>query len=64
MNKYLRKQKHKRYVSAYLRDIRWEIINTVISSSHTGFHNGVDTHLENLGTLVRKYERRKRLLKF
>ena len=64
MKKYLRKQKHKRHVNKYLRDIRWEIVNTVISSAHTGFHNGVDTHLENLGMLVRKYERRKRLLQF
>lgn len=53
-----------RYVNRYLEDIRWEIINTVIVSSETGFHNGIDKHLENLGMLVRKYERRRRLLKF
>lgn len=61
---YLRKRKHVSYTSKYICDLRWEIINTVTSSAHTGFHNGVDKHLENLGLLIRKYERRKRLLKF
>jgi hypothetical protein len=64
MKDYLRKRKHLRYVNRYLEDIRWEIINTVLVSSETGFHNGIDKHLENLGMLVRKYERRRRLLKF
>jgi|DEB0MinimDraft_4_1074332.scaffolds.fasta_scaffold05304_12 hypothetical protein len=63
MKNYLRKLRHKRYVNAYLNDVRWEIINTVVSSSHTGFNEATDTHLENLGFLVRKYERRRRWLK-
>lgn len=60
----IRKRRHKNYVETYIRDLRWEIINTVVSSSATGFHNGVDVHLESCGNLIRKYERRKRLLKF
>lgn len=64
MKKYLRKRKHIRYTKRYVSDIHWEIINTVVSSSVTGFHNGTDIHLENLGNLIRKYERRLRLLKF
>jgi len=64
MKKYLRKIRHMRYVNLYLADIRWEIINTVVASSHTGFHNAIDEHLQNLGLLLRKYERRRRLLKF
>lgn len=64
MRKYLRKQRHLRYTNKYLAELRWEIINTVTSSAHTGFHNGVDIHLENLGMLIRKYERRRRLLRF
>lgn len=61
---YLRKKRHIRYTERYLSDIRWDIINTVTSSALTGFNEGTDKHLESLGKLIRKYERRKRLLKF
>jgi len=64
IKKYLRKRRHIHYTSIYIRDLRWEIINTVTSSAHTGFNEGTDKHLQNLGQLIRKYERRKRLLKF
>ncbi len=64
MKKYLRKLRHLRYTKRYISDLHWEIINTVVSASATGFHNGVDNHLDNLGGLIRKYERRLRLLKF
>ena len=60
MKKYLRKMRHLRYTNTYLSDLHWEIINTVVSSAHTGFTEGADKHLENLGLLVRKYERRRR----
>lgn len=61
---WIRKRKHMAYLRAFITDIRWEIINTVISSSHTGFNQGTAEHLANLGLLVRKYERRRRLLRF
>ena len=61
---YLRKKRHLRYVNKYLSDTRWEIINTVISASATEYNIKVVNHLENLGQLVRKYERRKMWLKF
>jgi len=64
MKQYLRKRKHYRYVNRYLNDIRWEIINTVISASATEYNPAVTNHLDNLGCLVRKYERRRRWLKF
>jgi hypothetical protein len=64
MKKYLRKIAHKRFVNRYLNDIRWEIINTVIAASATEYNEYVTTHLENLGRLVRKYERRRRWLRF
>ncbi len=64
MKKYLRKLRHKRYTKRYIVELHWEIINTVISASATGFHNGVEKHLDNRGCLIRKYERRLRLLKF
>lgn len=53
-----------RFINRYLADLRWEIINTVIASAHTGFTGLTDKHLENLGLLIRKYERRRRWLKF
>lgn len=61
---FFRKQRHKRYVERYLSDLRWDCINTVVSASATGFHNGTDQHLDAIGCLIRKYERRIRLLKF
>lgn len=64
MKKYLRKIAHKRFVNRYLNDIRWEIINTVIAASATEYNEYVTTHLDNLGRLVRKYERRRRWLRF
>ena len=53
-----------RYVNSYLNSIRWEIINTVITASATEYNYAVTKHLDNLGGLIRKYERRRRWLKF
>lgn len=64
LKKYLRKRLHLRYVNNYLSDTRWEIVNTVIAASATEYNIKVVNHLENLGQLVRKYERRRRWLKF
>lgn len=64
MKKVIRKHKHLRYVNKYLADIRWEIINTVIAASATEYNDSVTRHLDNLGGLVRKYERRRRWLTF
>jgi len=64
LRKYFRKRLHIRYVNKYLSDTRWEIINTVIAASATEYNTSVENHLENLGNLIRKYERRRRWLKF
>jgi len=64
IQKYLRKKKHIKYVDLYLSDTRWEIVNTVIAASSTEYNYAVQRHLDNLGQLVRKYERRRRWLKF
>lgn len=64
IKKYFRKQKHKRYVRTMLNDLRWDIVNTTIVGSATGWSEGVSKHLENNGYLIRKYERRLRWLKF
>ena len=64
IKKYLRKKRHLRYVNFYLLDVRWEIINTVVAASAFEYNEKVTKHLENLGNLIRKYERRRRWLKF
>jgi len=64
IQKYLRKKKHIKYVDLYLSDTRWEIVNTVIAASATEYSPAVTNHLDNLGQLVRKYERRRHWLKF
>jgi len=64
LRKYFRKRLHIRYVNKYLSDTRWEIINTVIAASATEYNTSVENHLKNLGNLIRKYERRRRWLKF
>jgi hypothetical protein len=64
INKFLRKKSHLRYVNKYLSDARWEIINTVIVASATEYNDSVEKHLNNLGSLVRKYERRRTWLRF
>ena len=64
LKKYYRKKVHLRYVNKYLNDTRWEIINTIITASATEYNENVIAHLDNLGKLVRKYERRRRWLRF
>ena len=64
VSNYLRKRRHLRHVNKYLASVRWEIINTVIAASATEYNEKVTKHLENLGGLIRKYERRRRWLKF
>jgi len=64
IKKYFRKQQHKRFVRSLLNDLRWDIVNTTIVASATGWTEGVTNHLENSGYLIRKYERRLKWLKF
>ena len=64
LKKFYRKRLHIRYVNKYLSDTRWEIINTVVAASATEYNSAVQKHLENLGNLIRKYERRRRWLQF
>lgn len=64
MERLIRKRRHIRYVESYLSDVRWEIVNIVISSASHGMMKEESARLESLGSLLKKYERRKRLLKF
>jgi len=62
MDTLIRKRKHIRYVESYLRDVRYEIVNIVVSSNT--IDKDITKRLNSLGSLLKKYERRKRLLKF
>ena len=45
-------------------ELHWDIINTTIVASSTGWTEGVTQHLKNNGLLIRKYERRLKWLRF
>ena len=64
MKNYARKLKHKRFISRYIADLHWDTINTIVAASATEWTNSTTDHLINNGTLIRKYERRRRWLKF
>jgi hypothetical protein len=64
MKNYARKVKHKRFINRYIIDLQWDTINTIVAASATEWTNSTTDHLINNGTLIRKYERRRRWLKF
>lgn len=64
MKKYSRKRKHIRYVRRYINELRWESLNIMLAASATQWNADVTAVLHNNATLIRKYERRKRWLKF
>ena len=60
-----RVKKHKMYVEMYLNVLRFEIINASIQASRSG---GVDSScadkINSKANLIRKYERRKKILSY
>ena len=64
MRNYVRKLKHKRFISRYISDLHWDSINTLVAASATEWTQSTTDHLFNNGVLIRKYERRRRWLKF
>ena len=58
IKKLYRKLQHKKFVRMMIVDLHWDIINTTVVASATGWTDGVTNHLENNGNLIRKYERR------
>ena len=64
MKNYIRKLKHKRFINRYIIDLQWDTINTIVTASATEWTNSTTEHLTNNGDLIRKYERRRRWLKF
>lgn len=64
MKNYLRKQRHKRFINAYINELRWDSLNIMISASATEWTESTTRVLINNSLLIRKYERRNRWLKF
>ena len=65
MKNQIRKMRHRKHVQLFILDLRWEIINlTIAASSVDEMTDKQKVRLINLGNLIRKYERRLRLLKF
>jgi hypothetical protein len=64
MKKIFRKIQHKRFVESYINDLRWESLNTMIVASSTQWNDDVVRLLDNNAKLIRKYERRRRWLRF
>lgn len=60
-----RVRRHKMYVNTYLNILRFEIINASIQASRSG---GVDSscadRINSKAKLIRKYERRKKILDY
>lgn len=64
MKKFVRKQRHKRYVDGYINELRWESLNVMLVASATQWNDDVVGLLDNNARLIRKYERRRRWIKF
>jgi len=58
-----RKRAHKRFVESYINTLRWDIVNTSIESTR-GESPQWDLKVQCCAQLIRKYERRRKLLEF
>jgi hypothetical protein len=64
MKRYIRKYKHISYLQSTIRDLHWEIINTTMQSTNVGWTDNTTKYIVNCATLIRKYERRLKLIKY
>lgn len=64
MKRLIRKYKHLQYVDHYLASLRWRVINQAVNVSKHGESHNTLSELKCCGDLIRKYERRRKLLKF
>ena len=63
MNKLIRKRKHMREVQKYLDMLMIDNVNLSIQASRFGWSEDVQNQLTNSALLIRKYQRRLRLIK-
>ena len=64
MKKLVRKRRHISYLQGNIRDLHWEIINSSLQSTNVGWTEETTAYVVNCATLIRKYERRLKLLKY
>jgi hypothetical protein len=64
MKKILRKRKHISYLQTNIRELHWEIINSSLQSTNVGWTDETTEYVVNCARLIRKYERRLKLLKY
>ena len=60
----IRKAKHLNYLSRTISDLHWEIINVTIQSTNIGWTEGTTSYMINCAQLIKKYERRRLLIKY
>jgi hypothetical protein len=59
----IRKHKHIREVEKYLRMLELDQINLTIQASRFGWNDEIQNQLTNSALLIRKYQRRLRLIR-
>lgn len=64
MKNLFRKQRHIQYVRRYISELHWDSINVILVASATQWNDDVVNLLDNNAKLIRKYERRRRWLRF
>ena len=64
MRNLFRKQRHIQYVRRYISELHWDSINVILVASATQWNDDVVNLLDNNAKLIRKYERRRRWLRF
>ena len=63
MNKLIRKRKHIREVEKYLDMLMIDNVNLSIQASRFGWTDDIQKQMTNSALLIRKYQRRLRLIK-
>jgi len=64
MKKLIRKRRHMAFVRRYIVELQWDSLNTMWVASKTQWNDDIVKALDNNARLIRKYERRRRWLRF
>ena len=64
MKKLIRKRRHMAFVRRYIIELQWDSLNTMLVASKTQWNDDIVRALDNNARLIRKYERRRRWLRF
>jgi|SaaInl59LU_5_DNA_1037362.scaffolds.fasta_scaffold126944_3 hypothetical protein len=60
----LKKKRHLNYVETTITELRWQIVNSTLEASCCDSEEGWQRKIICNAKLIRKYERRRKLLKF